>query len=49
MGQDGLRHIVQKDRVYAACGQSVAFAKWWGGDKTLSCLTCIARENGVDG
>ena len=44
MGQDGLRHIVYADAMSAACGQSVGTAKYWGGDKVVTCLQCLSTE-----
>jgi len=43
MGQDGLKHVIYKDAIWAACGQSIIGAKYFGGDKILTCLLCIGN------
>lgn len=45
MGQDGLKHVVHAGAIEAACGQSTTGAKYWGGDKVLTCLMCIGKFN----
>lgn len=41
MGEDGLRHIVRRGSIWAACGQSILGVKVWGGSKIVTCLLCL--------
>jgi hypothetical protein len=44
MGQDNLRHLVHEGAMQAACGQSFATAKYWGGDKLVTCIQCLSKD-----
>jgi len=45
LGQDGLRHVVRRDSIWSACGQSILGVQVWGGPKSLTCLMCLGDSD----